>query len=469
MEDISVYAKKILDYVKEIEIYKNYKQSLLKQLTNLESQYKKGFLTVEKYEFLLNKILNNRPREEVVIAYNDYINKLILEIKQQNSNIYEIIQIKEFEDIPVKVSEKNKDIISLLKKQVDKESISIKQITKEELLSPLIKETKKEYLKNLNITEEDLRNFIEYQRKKSVTKKTPIDIELYSVYKSNLYSKIANTYMENLTIKLTRKFPNFFQLLYKSLRLADIRLLSKTYVSIMLFSTLLAFPLVALIAFILTFSLIQAIIFGILGMIFTFVFIYFYPTSLIRTINKGIKSDLVFAVVHMAAIAGSGTKPIKIFNLLLESKEYKYLETEIKKIINYINLFGYNLSTALKTVAATTPSYELKELLNGMVTTIETGGDIKQYLKDKSDDTLTTYRLDQQKYVETLATFSEVYTGVLIAAPLLFIVTLAILDTISGSLGGININTIALIGIFGLLPFVNIVFLLFLNITQPEI
>src|SRR3990167_1596153 len=174
--------------------------------------------------------------------------------------------------------------------------------------------------------------------------------------------------------------------------------------------------------------------------------VYVYTLSIIATRRRKIKSDLVFATVHMAAISGSGVHPVKIFKLLLESKEYKYIESEFKKILNHINLFGYSLSTALRSVAAQTPSYELKELLNGIVATIETGGDLKKYLQDKAADTLATYRLDQKKYTDTLSTYSDVYTGILIAAPLLFLVTLAIINHLGGTIGALTVGAVANIG-----------------------
>ena len=82
----------------------------------------------------------------------------------------------------------------------------------------------------------------------------------------------------------------------------------------------------------------------------------------------------------MGAIAGSGASPISIFNLILNSGEYKGLEGEIRKIVNYVNLFGYDLSTALKAVSLTTPSQEFKDLLTGIIASTETGGDLKSYL-----------------------------------------------------------------------------------------
>ena len=129
------------------------------------------------------------------------------------------------------------------------------------------------------------------------------------------------------------------------------------------------------------------------------------------------------------------------------------MEREIRKIVNYVNLFGYDLTTALRSVAVTTPSAKFRELLVGIVSTLESGGDLKDYLKSKADDALTSYRLDRKKYVETLATYSDIYTRVLIAAPLLFIVTLAIINMIGGSVLGFDASTLAFLGTFFVIPF----------------
>ena len=161
-------------------------------------------------------------------------------------------------------------------------------------------------------------------------------------------------------------------------------------------------------------------------------------------------------------------KIVKIFELIVDSNEYKEVEEEFKKKLNYLNLFGYSLSTSLRTVAMDNPSHDLKELLNGMASTVETGGDIKAYLEDKAGDSLVKFRLEQRKHLESLQAYSEVYVGILIAAPLLFVVTLAILEKISGKLFGISISLIALLGTFILLPLLNILFILFLETSRSE-
>src|SRR3989338_4938601 len=243
-------------------------------------------------------------------------------------------------------------------------------------------------------------------------------------------------------------------------------LLSRSYVSMMLLFTILALPLSFLFflalnfAFKLNIGIILLIAF--LCTIITALGFYFYPASLIGGKNSKIKLEFPFALVHMSAVAGSGAQPISIFELIAESEDYPELKKEIKKIINYINLFGYDLTTALKNVANTTASPELKELLYGMVSTIETGGDLRGYLKEKAEDALNLYRLDRKKQIEALATYSEVYTSLLIAAPLLLLVTLAIINSIGGNIGGFEVKTLAWIGVAVALPLISIGLLLIL-------
>ena len=256
---------------------------------------------------------------------------------------------------------------------------------------------------------------------------------------------------------------------FNNLKKSNIRILSRTYVSLILFTTLLSLPLSIIIWFFFTSSLISGITFGFITSIGVFISAYYYPKVIADSRQKLIKQELVFAVVHMSTIAGSGSHPMKIFQLIVNSNDYKEVGQEFKKVLNYINLFGYSLSSALRAVSSNTPSLELREIFEGMSSTIETGGDIKQYLSDKSEDALLRFRLEQKKYIEKLAAYSEVYVGLLVAAPLLFIVTMAILEKISPVIMGFPISAIAKFGTFFLLPVLNILFILFLEATKSEI
>ncbi len=429
---------RLFEISKELISYKNLRDKLIHEIEKINEDFSKDKINASEQQRRLNILLKGKGQSELINVYDGYIHELLSEINKQNSTILTLLSPPSYRSIETVAINPSK---RPLKKVMD--------------------------LERLNINAADVKKFVKSQQKPKSKKIVSSEIE-YTVYKSNSYGKISNAVAKPITVALMRKYSSSLKQLFQSLRLADIKVLSSTYISMTIFSSIVAFPIATLIYFLFTLNIFTALLIGLLATFLTLIIFYYYPFSIIKSRSKKIKTDLVFAVVHMAAISGSGIQPVKIFNLLLDSGEYKYLESELRKITNYINLFGYSLSTALRSVAAQTPSYELKELLNGIVATIETGGDLKKYLQDKAADTLATYRLDQKKYTDTLSTYSDVYTGILIAAPLLFLVTLAILDKISPDIGGIKISVIATFGTYIAIPLINVGFIIFLNLTQPE-
>ncbi len=335
----------------------------------------------------------------------------------------------------------------------------------------LDKKTKKKLLEELNLDISDVKRYVSPQREKE--RLTEVK---YTLYETTAFGKMSNSFCEGLTLKLTKSYPDFFESLNTNLKQSDIKILSRTYISMMLFSSLIS-GVIAVSFFSVLFillgygifsAIIRTLIFSLVAVSGVFTAFYLYPASVANTRRRNIKEDLPFAIIHMSAVAGSGAQPIAMFDLILSSGEYKGLEGEVRKIVNYVNLFGYDLGTALKSVATTTPSKPFRELLLGITATIEGGGDLREYLEGKSDEAMTTYRLERKKYIETLSTYSDIYTGILIAAPLLFMTTLAIINTLGGKIGGLDVSTLSAIGVYGVIPIMNILFMLFLNVIQPE-
>lgn len=442
MLDIEKNAKRILDFTSEILLVNTQINKTKQQIQDLDNQFRTKKITNIEYRNKISLLLNKQTKEQWITSNKAHIKNLLLQTR------YETAKFLSLFEQPSQPGIQKKEVLPRIVKAPKKQANIIKS-------SP-----------NFYLDEGPFKEYAERLKHKA---ENVVEYEEYSVYKSNFYSRLSNQYMEGLSYKLITKHPVLFDRLYLSLKLSGIKMLSRTYISVILFTTLISLPLIFLISLALTFNLVLSAIIAIFATPLVSLLMFYYPSSLINQRRRKIKMDLVFAIVHMAAVAGSGAKPIKIFKLLVDSGEYRELGVELKKVINYTNLFGYNLSTALRAVSSSTPSYEFKELLNGMISTIETGGDLRTYLKDKSSDSLSAYKLDQQKHLSVLSTYSDLYTGILIAAPLLFIVTLAILEKISPELGGISISLIATVGTYLVLPLVNIGFIIFLNLTQPEI
>ena len=427
----------------KVENYLKKKKRLLEDLDYFKKK-KDGFFKNIKDKTKREKLLEGRNE----IYWEKYFNKktydLLSDIEELNNQVAESL----FEKL---------------------------EVGKEEVLSmgkfgKLSKKQKKEYIKELKLKDYELQKALRGREKVSSK-----EIK-YTLYQTTKYGKIANYFVEKLTLYFNYKYPNFFKYEHNALKSAGIKILSKTYDSIVIFSSILTFLVVLLGVLLFSLvlnagvvpSLVRGVSFAFLACIVMFTFLYYYPSVVVGSRNRAIKNDLPFVIIHMAAVAGSGAQPISMFNLVLSTGEYKGLEGEIKKIVNYVNLFGYSLTNSLRAVAATTPSREFRELLTGIIATVETGGDLKSYLKGKAKDALDTYKLDRKKYTDTLATYSDIYTGAFIAAPLLFLVTLAIINVIGGQLGVFDVKTLAMIGTFGVIPFLNVAYMVFLSIMQPE-
>jgi pilus assembly protein TadC len=307
--------------------------------------------------------------------------------------------------------------------------------------------------------------------KSIISKKKP------DVYKASTLGYVANLTVRKLSIYFIERYPGFFKRLYTAVRYANLKVLANTYINIMFFLTivisLFSVPLLT-VFFAFQGEPIGMAVLKIIGSSLSigasvFGLCYYYPFMAAKSRKRSINTNLPFAIDHMASVIASGVNPATMFKLISNSSEYGEISVEIEKVTSYIEFFGYDILTALKAVSLTTPSEEFKEFLDGFVSTIETGGDLKEYLSQKSQEALLNYRLERQKYVESLSTYSDIYTGVLIAAPLFFVTALSLVSVLGGTIGGMSVNSLITIGTYLVIPGMNILFLVFLEFNQPEV
>ena len=86
-----------------------------------------------------------------------------------------------------------------------------------------------------------------------------------------------------------------------------------------------------------------------------------------------------------------------------------------------------------------------------------------------SDKALFDYRIKREKYLKTLSTYADIYTALLVAAPLFLLSTLATMSIIGGDVMGFSTSEIVTIMTWLVLPLMNIGFLAFIHITYPGV
>jgi flagellar protein FlaJ len=260
-----------------------------------------------------------------------------------------------------------------------------------------------------------------------------------------------------------------FEEIRKDLLGANMPVLVRNYISRTLFFTLIS-ALLGIALGVLTFVLIKNILIS-LALIFfipstVFILFYSYPAMLKSSTGKRIDEELPFATIYMAAISSSDLEPTKMFRLIANSNEYPSIGIEMKKVVNQIDLYGYNLATALTNVAQDTKSERLSELYSGIAVNITSGGSLKNYLEKKAENLLTDYKLDRQKYNSLAETFMDIYISLLITAPLILMIVFVVMN-MTGFEIGISMIAMNLI-VITLIAILNIIFLSVLHLKQPK-
>lgn len=273
------------------------------------------------------------------------------------------------------------------------------------------------------------------------------------------------------------EYPSFFESIRLNLRRSGLRLSLRSYVSMICLTALISYVASFIASIFLLFFVLELNIFlKILALVFfpfitgvmVFIFGIYYPHQRVMSRRKNVETNLPFAVAHMGAIAASGIPPSMIFKLLSEFKEYEVLAEEMGKIDRNVETFGLDPLSSIREVAKRTPSDSFEELLFGVVSTIESGGDLRTYLKNAGEQSLFTWRMKREKYLQQLSAYAEFYTGLLIAAPLFIIALFSVMNMIQPQIGGFGILELMKMSIYLLVPALNVGFLLFLKVTHVE-
>lgn len=340
-------------------------------------------------------------------------------------------------------------------------------------------------------TEEDEVNLKKFEeQKKDIEKKVlkrirekKKKVEGKREIKPSGYVKLANRIFSDISLSLYKG--KTFQPIKQDLIHANISLLPVSYISVILLTTSIAFMISLLVfifllffdftiktPFIIKFSgdyivrIIKVfwVLFAIPGA--AFIITYMYPSFEKNSIRIKINRELPFVVIHMSAISGSRVEPSRIFEIIMSTREYPTIEREFRKIINEINIYGYDLISALRKGAANTSSEKLSDLMNGIATTTTSGGNLQKFFEKRAQSLLFDYRLEREKFTRTAETFMDIYISVVIAAPMILMLLLMMIK-ISGLGISLSIQLITIIMIISV-TIINIVFLSFLQVKQPE-
>jgi len=149
--------------------------------------------------------------------------------------------------------------------------------------------------------------------------------------------------------------------------------------------------------------------------------------------------------------------------MLEDSVTTPEIASESNEIVRDVEILGDDIITALEKERLRSPSSRFNELLEGLVATIRSGGNVRSFLLDSTRTIMDYRRISAKQLVETLASFAEVYVELLVVFPLLIIVMFSVMALIGNGLGGFSVTTMMVFVSYLIIPLCAVAVLVMLD------
>ncbi len=184
----------------------------------------------------------------------------------------------------------------------------------------------------------------------------------------------------------------------------------------------------------------------------------------IEKTNRSIKINLTLhnAVAYMYAMRKGGAQLMPIFQSLSERADiYGEVALEFRQIVRDADFFGYDVVTAIRHLSETTPSEKLKLFLEDLLSVIDGGGDMGEFLSMRVRMYQEEARFEQKQFLNVLSLVAEGYVTLFVAGPLFLIIIMVVM----GMTGGAAVLQLSLVT-YAILPIGSLIFIVLIDLIS---
>jgi flagellar protein FlaJ len=180
-------------------------------------------------------------------------------------------------------------------------------------------------------------------------------------------------------------------------------------------------------------------------------------TTRISNRKSELEKELPFTLSELSVMASTGMSPIELVHRMARRSHDPAMTAEFKRIVYKTDIQGKDLISALAETAKESPSLSFREALWDIANMIHQGGDLDEYLRNKSDDVLKLKRIIQKEFIERLQTFVDMYISLVLIGVLMIAVGAFLLNAFESTAGGIDADQLLLLLTYGIVPLATIV------------
>ena len=159
-----------------------------------------------------------------------------------------------------------------------------------------------------------------------------------------------------------------------------------------------------------------------------------WPKFVARQRRIEIERTLPYDIAYLYALTQGGVDSFDALRALAEAREdYGALGTELQTAVNDVDHFGSDPIGALTRLQKRTASESLSLFLEGMIGTIDAGGSVDQYLLTETEQAYRQVERDQDRFLESLSVYAELYIGLLVVAPIFGVIVLLVVTVLGAA------------------------------------
>ncbi|HMB50716.1 MAG TPA: type II secretion system F family protein, partial [Natronoarchaeum rubrum] len=208
---------------------------------------------------------------------------------------------------------------------------------------------------------------------------------------------------------------------------------------------------------------VSGLVFGAIGFGIGFGTLIAVPYSRSSARKREINMLLPDAVSFMYALSIGGLNQLEILEAMAKADDtYGEVAKEFQSIVQETEYFDTDYRSAIQNQSMNTPSDELSQFLTDMLSIVNSGGDMQDFLDDKKEKHMRTAKQQQELTLETLELFGEMYMT-LSLFPLLLIIILVIMQMMGQSRTEMLYGTV-----YGMIPLTGLGFLVLVSTVKED-
>lgn len=155
------------------------------------------------------------------------------------------------------------------------------------------------------------------------------------------------------------------------------------------------------------------------------------PSNVARTRRKKIDSILAVTIGYFATMASAGIPIDIIFRDLGQSRQYGEVSREARSIWIRTSVFGEDILSSIREASRYSPSQRFSDFLQGIITSVNSGGDLKGYFTQKAQQFQEELRSRIRQNSDSMGILAESFVTVGVAFPLILMIIVGVVAFLS--------------------------------------